>query len=64
MPGPGPVGGEKWAWERVRARQDQITGGLLGLGRELDFVLTWWEAAGGLDLIYILNLSGWLLQRE
>lgn len=54
MPGPGPVGGEKWAWERMRARQGQITGGLLGLGRELDFVLTWWEATGGLDLIYIL----------
>ena len=51
MHGSGPVGGEKWAGERVRDRQGQITGGLVGLGRELDFVLTWWEAIGGLDLI-------------
>lgn len=40
----------------------QITGGLGDVGRELDFVLMWWEAFGRFDLIYVIDISGWLFQ--
>lgn len=40
----------------------RITGGLGNVRRELDFALMWWEAVGGFDLIYIIDISGWLFQ--
>ena len=49
-------------WGEGGGQAGQITGGLGDVGRELDFVLMWWEAVGGFDLIYIIDISGWLFQ--
>ena len=40
----------------------QITGDLGDVGKELGFVLMWWEVVGGFDLIYIVDISGWSFQ--